>query len=217
MKKTTILFDLDGTLIDSTEAILESFHYAFNKQNFNFEGTNQDIKNEIGYPLDIMFESLGVKKDKIWDFVDSYKEHYREISDQKTVLLPNATEAVKMAHSFATLAVVTTKTSEYSRILLEKLGLMDYFEVLIGRQEVSRPKPNPEPIFKALECLNLKSSNDVFMIGDTKLDLIAAQEASITGIGVLCGYGTKVELEKYSSNIVADSLQAVKTIQKIKN
>ena len=215
--KTTILFDLDGTLIDSTEAILESFQYAFDKQNFRFKGTSEDIKNEIGYPLDVMFHTLGVKKDMVWDFVDSYKEHYREISDQKTVLLPNATEAVELAHSFATLAVVTTKTSEYSRILLEKLGLMEYFEVLIGRQEVTHPKPHPEPIFKALEALKVEPSKDIYMIGDTKLDLIAANDAQINSIGVLCGYGTQEELVKYSSNIVADSLQAVKTIKKIKN
>jgi len=217
LKKTTILFDLDGTLIDSTEAILESFQYAFDKQHFAFKGTQEDITNEIGYPLDVMFMTLGVKKDIVWDFVDSYKEHYREISDQKTVLLPNATEAVKLAHSFANLAIVTTKTSEYSKILLDKLCLIEYFDVLIGRQEVIKPKPHPEPIFKALEYLKIVPSNNVFMIGDTKLDLIAANDAKINSMGVLCGYGTQEELVKYSSNIVADSLEAVKRVKKIKN
>ncbi len=73
-----ILFDLDGTLIDSTEAILESFHYAFDDQNFNFNGKNKDIENLVGYPLDVMFKELGVSSEKVWDFVDSYKTNYKK-------------------------------------------------------------------------------------------------------------------------------------------
>jgi phosphoglycolate phosphatase len=210
--KITILFDLDGTLIDSTDAILESFYHSFKELGFDFKGTSQDIKNEIGYPLDIMYETLGVPKQKIANFVDSYKSHYRKISIQKTFLLPQAKEAVKLAHTFATLAVVTTKTTRYSIPLLEDMGLMKYFDTIIGRQEVTNPKPHPEPILKALENLDLKPNKNIFMIGDTKLDLISAKEANINSVGVLCGYGTKQELEKYTKNISATTLEAVKSI-----
>jgi len=212
-KQHIILFDLDGTLIDSTEAILESFYYAFKKHNFSFDGDDETIKQQIGYPLDKMFGTLGVDKDKVWDFVASYKEHYREISDKKTVLLPNATESVKLASSFATLGVVTTKTTKYSQILLEHLGILNYFDILIGREDVENPKPHPEPIFKALDSLNVTPSKDIFMIGDTKLDIISAKEAGITPIAVLCGYGTKKELEQYGCKIVTNSMEAVKLIE----
>ena len=215
MKKLTILFDLDGTLIDSTEAILESFDYAFKKQNFNFIGTVEDIKKQIGYPLDVMFETLGVDKEKVWDFVDSYKEHYRKISNQKTVLLPNAAKAVQIASSIATLGIVTTKTTQYSKILLENMGILHYFDTIIGRQDVTNPKPDPEPIFKALENLNLQPSLDIYMIGDTKLDLIAANEANISSIGVLCGYGSEDELKQYTKYIKKDSLEAVQFLENL--
>ena len=150
-----ILFDLDGTLIDSTEAILESFGVAFK----TFEKEIPDdrlIKAEIGHPLDVMFATLGVEEEKLEAYVHAYKMHYREISCAKTVLLPEAREAVELASKHATLGVVTTKTALYSIELLEHMGLMSYFDVLIGRENVTHPKPHPEPIEKALSSLDSK-------------------------------------------------------------
>jgi len=213
--KITILFDLDGTLIDSTEAILESFYHSFKELDFDFKGDDEDIKNEIGYPLDIMYATLGVVQNDVQKFVDSYKLHYRKISQAKTYILPNALEAVKLASTFATLGVVTTKTTAYSIPLLENMGIMKYFDTIIGRQEVTNPKPHPEPVLKALENLNIKPSKDIYMIGDTKLDLIASKEAGVNSVGVLCGYGKKEELEKYTNMIEETALKAVEKIKEL--
>ena len=212
-KNITILFDLDGTLIDSTEAILESFHYAFKKQKFEFNGDDEEIKSHIGYPLDIMFAALGVTEDKVVSFVDSYKENYQKISEEKTVLLEFAKESVQEAFTFARLAVVTTKTTQYSIPLLKNLGIFEYFETIIGRQEVKNPKPDPEPINVALKNMNVEPSRDIFMIGDTKLDLIAANRANISSCGVLCVYGYKKELCCYTPHVVTNALEAVKLIK----
>ncbi len=214
-KNITILFDLDGTLIDSTEAIIASFHYAFSDQNFQYEKEDSEIIKLIGYPLDHMFRELGVDKDKIWDFVDSYKENYRQISQEQTLLLQNAKASVELAASFATLGVVTTKTTLYSIPLLENFGIRNYFDTIIGRQEVENPKPHPEPILKACERLQIFPSKDIFMIGDTKLDLIASNEAGISSIGVLCGYGSKKELQPFTPHVCKDSLEAVKLVQEL--
>ena len=214
-KNITILFDLDGTLIDSTEAILASFHFAFNDQNFEFTKNDKEIIKLIGYPLDHMFKELGVKKENVWDFVDSYKANYRKISEAQTLLLKNARESVELASTFATLGVVTTKTTLYSIPLLKNFEIWNYFNTIIGRQEVTNPKPHPEPIFKACEALKITPSRDVFIIGDTKLDLIAANKANISGIGVLCGYGKREELSTFSPNICNDSLDDVKLIKRL--
>ena len=91
----TILFDLDGTLIDSTDAILEGFVASYE----NFGRTppdEEDIKPLIGYPLDVMFQKLGITKD-VWSYVEAYKKHYRIISRSHTTLLPLAKEAIKEA------------------------------------------------------------------------------------------------------------------------
>ena len=177
----TILFDLDGTLIDSTDAILEGFEVAFKA--FNKKVDTNKVKKLIGFPLDEMMRRLGVEEELVWDYVEQYKIHYRKISKQKTKLLPFAKDAIIFASSFAKLGIVTTKTARYSKELLDNFGVMDYFEVLIGRENVINPKPHPEPILKAINKLKAIKET-TWMIGDTCLDMVSAKEAGINYIGV---------------------------------
>ena len=217
-ENTIILFDLDGTLIDSTDAIVSTFYHSFKEQNFNFTKTDEEIKALIGYPLDIMYAQLGVQEDKIWDFVASYKNRYRLISKEKTTLLDDALQAVELASSIARVSVVTTKTRKYTMPLLEHFGLAEHFEIVTGRENVENPKPHPEPILITLEQMNYdKNQDNVWMIGDTKLDLIAAKDAKVNSIGVLCGYGKENELKEYTNFIEKDALQAIKYIKKFKD
>ena len=206
-----ILFDLDGTLIDSTDAILECFHHSFCVHNYTHPNDDA-IKLLIGYPLDEMYASLGVTEDKVWDFVATYKECYRKISTQKTDLLEEAKEAIILASKFASLGIVTTKTGRYSEILMKNFDLMHYFDVLIGREHVELPKPDAVPILKALENFDTQN-REVWMIGDTKLDLISAQNAGINSIGVLCGYGIEDTLKQYTKIICKNTHEAVKYLK----
>lgn len=205
-----ILFDLDGTLIDSTEAILESFGVAFQTHGQEVP-SNEAIKAEIGHPLDVMFPTLGVVAEEVAAYVHAYKMHYREISCAKTVMLPQAREAVMLASEHATLGVVTTKTAKYSVELLEHMGMMDYFDVLIGREDVENPKPHPEPILKALSKLD---SNKIkyWMVGDTPMDLLAAKAANIDSVAVTCGYADETSLREHTDNVYHSALEAVKFI-----
>ena len=209
----TILFDLDGTLIDSTEAILDGFDVAF--RSFDLEPkSEEEIKALIGYPLDIMFDRLGAPKEINKDLVNKYKLHYRKISTQKTILLPFAKEAVMEASKIATLGIVTTKTAKYSKELMRYFGLMDKFEVLIGREDVTYPKPHPEPILKAIDKLKA-TKKDTFMIGDTCMDIISAKESQVNAIAVYSGYATKKELMECSKIIKQNSLEAVNYIKEL--
>lgn len=206
----TILFDLDGTLIDSTEAILESFHRSFAIYD-KPSPSDSAITALIGHPLGDMYEALGVPRNEVDDWVNTYKEHYREISRQKTVMLPGAAEAIELAAAHARLGIVTTKTGKYSRELLDHFKLMHYFEVLIGSEDVIRHKPHPEPIFKALEAMNVPHDR-AWMIGDTRLDIAAANAAGIRSVGVLSGYDNYEELSTLCDFIQNDALGAVKSI-----
>ncbi len=206
----TILFDLDGTLIDSTEAILESFHNSY-RVHKRLSPEDEAIKALIGHPLDEMYRRLGIEEEMVWTFVDTYKMHYRKISTQKTELLVCAREAIEEASKFARLGVVTTKTGKYSRELLEHFGLMHHFEVLIGREDVENPKPHPEPIHKAIASMACEKEH-CWMIGDTRLDVEAAKNAGIKCVAVTSGYDNAEQLLTLIDIIESDALEAVRYI-----
>ena len=207
-----ILFDLDGTLIDSTEAILESFKRSF--EHFGLPSPKEkEILPQIGHPLFDMFVNLGVSKEEASKFVDEYKRNYRLIHTKKTRLLKGAKEAVKLAYdSNAILGVVTTKTGKYSIELLEHFGLMKYFSTLVGSEDVKRHKPNPEPIYLALNRLNVADSSTIYMIGDTCMDMVAAKRAGIKGVAVEFKYAQTRELKMCSNVIEPGVFEAVTNI-----
>lgn len=209
--KPVILFDLDGTLIDSTQAIVNGFCKAFIEHKIK-EPSKEQICSLIGHPLEYMFGSLGVPNHLISNFIAVYKEDYRQNYLAQTTLLPGAFEAVNIASEFANLGVVTTKTSLYSKILLEHLGILEYFSAVIGRDDVTNPKPNPEPIIKALNLVN-ESPVNAYMIGDTPMDAKAAKSAGVTSIGVTCGYESKEKLEPICDYVCMNALDAVKLIR----
>ena len=217
-KNKIILFDLDGTLIESTDAIISTFLHTFKELDFDFKYSIDDIKSLIGYPLDIMYKELGVEDEKVWEFVNSYKNRYRVISKEQTTLLENALEAVQLASQIGRVSVVTTKTRMYTMPLLEHFGIAHFFEIVTGRENVENPKPHPEPILITLEQMNYnKDLHDVWMIGDTKLDLIAANEANINSIGVLCGYGEEDEIREYTQFIQKDAISAINFLKNLEN
>lgn len=107
--KKTILFDLDGTLIDSIDAILNSFQGAFKILGLTPKN-NEEIKNLIGHPLEHMFKILYHEKAHLsQEFVLAYREIYSQIYLEQTTLLPKAKEALELAFEIADLGIVTTK------------------------------------------------------------------------------------------------------------
>lgn len=211
-KDKIILFDMDGTLIDSTSAIYESFCVVFEHHKMPILG-RAEVAQYIGYPLSDMFAFFGAPCGAIAQLCADYREHYIKICDKQTKMLDGAINAVESASEFARLGIVTTKTSDSTRNILSHFGIARHFEVIIGKDSVTHPKPHKEPILKALETLKgagvSVEAHKIFMIGDTILDLIAAKDAGIVGLGVLCGYGKKADLEKYSKFVFKDTKEAV--------
>ena len=207
-----ILFDLDGTLIDSTEAILESFKKSF--QYFKMQVPKEEaILVQIGHPLFDMFVNLGIERNEAQKFVDIYKSNYSQIHTLKTKLLPGAKEAIELAYgSGAKLGIVTTKTGKYSIELMEYFGLMHYFSVLIGSEDVKKHKPDPEPIEMALNIMNVAKSDNIYMVGDTCMDMLAAMNAGIIGIGVEFKYAPLEELKVCSKVVKGCIFEAVSYI-----
>ena len=211
MKSAIILFDLDGTLIDSTKAIYASFCEAM--EGFGYPKPSLDsLKATIGHTLEDMFLAHDVPKARVGEFVQSYRNAYHAKMEAGTTLLPNARDAIVLAASFADLGVVTTKRGDYSAELLCSLGMREYFSCVVGIESVRNPKPDSEPILKALEYFPNAAHTHKYMIGDTTLDLESAKRAGISAIGVLCGYGDKRAMSAYGVSMCADALEAVREI-----
>ncbi|MBM0637466.1 HAD family hydrolase [Campylobacter sp. VicNov18] len=206
----TILFDLDGTLINSTNAILNSFQGALKTLGL-ISKNDEEIKNLIGYPLEQMFEMLYDDKANLSkDFVLAYREIYSQIYLSQTELLPQAKEALGLAYEIADLGIVTTKGGKFTPLLLEYLGIKKFFKTLITFEDITHPKPSPEPVVLALKRLN-KTQKNAYMIGDTVLDIQAAIAANIIPLALSCGYGKEEELKAYC-RVFLSAYDAIKYI-----
>ncbi|ECX4110753.1 HAD family hydrolase [Campylobacter coli] len=211
--KKTILFDLDGTLIDSIDAILNSFQGAFKILGLTPKN-NEEIKNLIGYPLEHMFKILYHEKAHLsQEFVLAYREIYTQIYLEQTTLLPKAKEALELGSEIADLGIVTTKGGKFTPILLDYLRVKKFFKTLITLEDVTNPKPSSEPIILALKRLN-KTQENAYMIGDTILDIQAAISANITPLALTCGYGNENEL-KSRSMVFLNAYEAVNYIARL--
>ncbi|EOH3466976.1 TPA: HAD family hydrolase [Campylobacter jejuni] len=209
----TILFDLDGTLIDSTDAILNSFQGAFKALGLTSKN-NEEIKNLIGYPLEQMFRMLYPDKVNLSkEFVLAYREIYAQIYLEQTTLLAKAKEALELGSEIADLGIVTTKGGKFIPILLDYLGVKKFFKTLITLEDVINPKPSSEPIILALKRLN-KTQENAYMIGDTILDIQAAISANITPLALTCGYGNENELKAHSM-VFLNAYEAVNYIARL--
>ncbi|HFP7724379.1 TPA: HAD family hydrolase [Campylobacter jejuni] len=209
----TILFDLDGTLIDSTDAILNSFQGAFKALGLTSKN-NEEIKNLIGYPLEQMFRMLYPDKVNLSkEFVLAYREIYAQIYLEQTTLLPKVKEALELGSKIADLGIVTTKGGKFTPILLDYLRVKKFFKTLITLEDVTNPKPSSEPIILALKRLN-KTQENAYMIGDTILDIQAAISANITPLALTCGYGNENELKAHSM-VFLNAYEAVNYIARL--
>ena len=214
-KNAIVLFDLDGTLVDSTQAIYASFCEAY-KSMGKVAPSREEVIKTIGHTLENMFMQNGVLHTEVDEYVRHYRICYRTLMEAGTHLIPHAKEAVIEAYDFAYLGDVTTKRGDFSQILLEKLGVWQYFDGIIGIESVSRPKPDAEPILKMLEHLRVAqrgiAQDRIFMVGDTSLDICAAKNAQIQSVGVLCGFGDRKSLEAQNALICENALEAVRYI-----
>ena len=155
---TIILFDMDGTLIDSTDAIYKSFSKVFIDNNMP-ELSKKEVSKFIGYTLNDMFKFFGAKEECIPRYCDEYKSHYIKICNQYTHLITNARDSIILASSFAHLGIVTTKSSRSSKELLARI------KVQLRKKE---EKKNSELKYKDMV---LENNSHTLHINDKKVNL----------------------------------------------
>jgi len=207
----TILFDLDGTLIETTEIILDAFVETFDKFFPDVKLSKDELTNLLGQTLFKTFEFYTDSKEK----VDEVVKYYREISnlkiEQGLKAYPYAIETLTyLKKKKATIGVVTSKMKKIATYHLEITGLLPFIDGIIGYEDVIHHKPNPEPIEKALLLFGAKKSTTIY-VGDHENDIIAAKKAGISTCAVTYSHRLP-EMLKEQPDFVIDELINLKDI-----
>jgi len=198
-----IAFDLDGTLVDSTEAIVGSFFHTFEVLG-EAPPPRKAIVDSIGRLLEDQFR-LFTQRDPA-ECTRIYRAHYGTTACDQTSPLPGARECLERLRAGGfRLGFATSKRRHYAEMILDHLKLLDFFETRLGPDDVDNAKPHPEAVLKSAEGLGV-ACDELFFVGDTEFDVLAARAANVRCLCVTTGYDTREKLESLEPEAVFDTL-----------
>ena len=204
-----VLFDLDGTISDSSEGITKGIQIALKHMGIDEEREN--LSKFIGPPLKYSFTTFYDFNEEQCDIaVKKYRDY-----DGKTGLFENkAYDGIddllkKIKESGRKIAVATSKPERFSVQILEKFGLLQYFDIISGASMDGVRADKYEVIIEALERFGNPDRSEVVLVGDTRFDAEGATKAGIDCIGVLYGFGTRESLEKAGVKYIAESMEDI--------
>ena len=182
-KFDTILFDLDGTILDSKELIFSSFVYTFEKFRPDYQLTDEELESFFGPTLQQSFSRYSTDQAEIDEMIKTYREYNVSHHDEIVKPIYGAKALIKTLHQKGyKLGVVSSKKTDLVKRGLEVIGVKDYMDVILGFDEVKNPKPAPDGILKAIETLESKNA---LYVGDTPSDIAAGKAANIKTCGCL--------------------------------
>ncbi|CDQ19243.1 pyrophosphatase PpaX [Halobacillus karajensis] len=181
MSIRTILFDLDGTLIDTNELIIASFTHTI-EQYSDRSYEREEILDFIGPPLKESLQKINPAR--VEEMVETYRKHNIENHNHFVKAYEGVVETIESLKAEGyKLGIVTTKMRNTVQMGLELTKLDDLFETVITLDDVNNAKPHPEPIVKALNNLDAQAS-EALMVGDNTHDIEAGQNAGTKTAGV---------------------------------
>ncbi|WP_089800983.1 pyrophosphatase PpaX [Halolactibacillus alkaliphilus] len=212
MMINTLLFDLDGTLIDTNELIIASFTHTL-KKHTGRDYSKEEILPFIGPPL---IDSLtSVDPSQAEAMMETYRSHNISAHGTYVKAYPTVVETIKKLHELNfNLAIVTTKMTDTAKLGLEMTGLAPYFDVVIGLNEVEHAKPHPEPVLKALDALG-QTPMHALMIGDNSHDIEAGQNAGTKTAGVGWAIKGRDFLADFKPDYMLEELKDLLTILEV--
>lgn len=203
-----IIFDFDGTLADTTALILWTYRSTMEREALPHGKTDDDIKATIGLPLREGFRQL--YPDFSEDALDKCAQAYRQIfNENKTRLVPKLYAGVKQTLSrLHSLGIVMSVASSRSNASLNEFcetnQLTPFFSLILGADDVTHAKPNPEPVLKTLEALGSKAE-ETLVVGDMPVDITMGRAAGCRTVGVTYGNSTREDLHKASADYIIDT------------
>ena len=199
-----VLLDLDGTLIDTVPFILATVRHAFEGRRRS--PSDADWIAGIGTPLRIQLAEWVDGPDDLEGILARYRAYQREHHDRMTRAYPGAVEAVRRIHERGhRVAVVTGKLVEGASRSLRYVGLEPFVDAVVGADTCRRHKPDPEPVLAALQLVG-GDPREALFVGDSALDVRAANAAEVTSVAALWGACTRGELLAASPRHVLDDV-----------
>jgi len=200
-----IIFDVDGTLVDSAQDLIASVNFTLKAIGLPGEDSAQ-IQSYIGDGVRKLVErSLGYKFQHLYPkAVEVFRAHYHEHLLDQTRLYPG-TEEVLAYFSHKKKAVLTNKSYGFTVKILEGLKILDYFEEVVGSDTTPYLKPEPYGIYRIMENLRVKKEKAV-IIGDGVRDIEAAKNAGIKSCAALYGYTDRERLMKINPDFFCETI-----------
>ncbi|GAB6073549.1 phosphoglycolate phosphatase [Nautilia lithotrophica] len=198
-----LIFDLDGTLIDSVPDLTDAINKTFDELGIE-KVTENEVRNYLGNGAKTLIErALKNKNDRdlLQKALKTFKNHYKNNVCVKTSLYPGVKETLeKLPYKKA---IVTNKPYEFVGEILKTLGIDEHFEMYIGGESLPEKKPSPLPLLYVCEKMGFNPKNSI-MIGDSKNDIIAAKKAKIKSIAVNYGYNYGEDIGIFEPDIIID-------------
>ncbi len=223
-QKFTILFDLDGTLVDTAPDLMNAHNHVMKKYGYSTKST-EEIRNLVGQGAGAMLgrsiwgqakKEFGniqddkIKKEMVKDFVDFYG---KIIVNESTLIKGVKEFLVWSKENEISMAVCTNKQEHLAIDLLKKIGIYHFFEYVAGHNTFDYCKPDPRHLTTVIEILD-GDINKSLMIGDSETDANAAKEAGIPVILLEDGYTEKNITEIYHNHLVKDFIGIEKIVTK---
>jgi len=205
-----IIFDLDGTLVNTLEDIAASVNFTLSQLG-RAPLTEDTVRQYVGDGIEtLMIRSLGGETENITEAVNIYKEHHRANLVVRSRLYPTVTETLYYFRKIP-MAVVSNKTMEFIAPLLDRLGIEGYFKLVIGADYGLPLKPAPDAVLKILANFDMPKQRSV-IVGDGTTDVRAGKAAGIITCSVTYGFRSVEELQKADPDYIIPELSDLKEL-----
>ncbi len=200
MKYKAIIFDLDGTLLDSVATIVTVTRTTLESMGIDLDDAT--MRNAIGVPLAVQAKWFAPGREQ--DFINRYRAAYIEQGGHTSKLFPGTKEMLTTLRSRGcATGIVTAKNAKGTNRAIEMSDMADLFDCVVTADDVTEHKPHPAPVYKAMEVLGVTADQSLY-VGDSIFDVHMAQHAGMAMVGVSWGARSREELMVNGSNKVVD-------------
>ena len=211
MKYTTVLFDLDGTLVDSGIGVTNSVAHALERFGIT-PPPRQELFKFIGPPLTQSFcEFCGFDDEQTTLAIKYYREYYSEKGILECSMYDGVLELLKYLKGKGyKLSLATSKPEIYATRVVENKGILKYFDYIAAASTDEKTRATKEAVIDyALDICEEKDRRKIIMIGDRHFDINGARAFNLDSIGVTFGYGDRKELEAAGATYIVDSMKEI--------